>query len=67
MFMRDFMIRTNYRPLKETPDVLYGIGMDITPDPFFGTVIDRLVPCVAVSDTLIRRPFIGIDSLRIRI
>ena len=32
MFGREFMIRTNNRTLKETPDVLNGVGMDITND-----------------------------------
>ena len=33
MFGREFMIRTDNRSLKETPDVLNGIGVDITPNP----------------------------------
>jgi len=30
MFSREFMIRTDNRTLKETPDVLNSVGVDIT-------------------------------------
>ena len=32
MFGREFMIRTNNRPLKETPDVLNSVSVNITND-----------------------------------
>jgi len=63
MFGREFMIGTNNRPLKETPDVLNSVGMDITPDPFLSTVVDCLMPCIMVGNPLVGRPIIGIDSL----
>ena len=66
MFSREFMIRTNNRTLKETPDALNGVGMDITPNPFLSTMVDCLVPSVVVSNPVISRPIICIDSLRIR-
>ena len=66
MFSRDFMIRTDNRTLEETPYVLNCVGMDITPNPFLSTVVDCLMPSVLVSDTIISRPIIGIDSFRIR-
>ena len=33
------MIRTNDRPLEKRPDALNGVGVDITPYPFFLTVV----------------------------
>ena len=65
MFGGDFMIRTDNRPLKETPDVLNSVGMDITPNPLLFTMIDRLMPRVVVSNTLVWRPTISIDSFGI--
>jgi len=66
MFGREFMIRTDNRTLKETPDVLDSVGMDITPNPFLRTMVDCLVPSIMVSDTIVRRPIISVDSLSIR-
>ena len=66
MFGREFMIRTNNRTLKETPDVLNSIGVDITTHPFLSTMVDCLVSSVVVSNTIISRPIIGIDSLSVR-
>jgi len=40
VFSAKFMIRTDNRPLKESPDVLNSVGMDITPHLFLGTVIN---------------------------
>ena len=42
MFMRDMMVRANNRPLKETPDILNGVGVDITTYPFLLVVVDSL-------------------------
>ncbi len=46
------MIRTDNRPLKETPDVLNSIGVDITPYPFLSTMVDSLMPSVMASVNL---------------
>ncbi len=45
------MIRTHNRPLKETPDVLNGVGMDIASNPFLLVMADCLMPSIMVSDT----------------
>ena len=66
MFGRDFMIRANDRPLEKRPDTFNGIGMDIAPYPFLGTMVDSLMPSIMVSNSLISRPIISIDSLGIR-
>jgi len=66
MFSGELMIRTHNRTLKETPYILNSVGMDITTHPFLSTMVDCLVPGIMVSDTLIWRPFIGVDSFGIR-
>ena len=40
MLGRDFMIRADNRPLKETPDVLNSVGVDIATHPFLSTMVD---------------------------
>ncbi len=59
------MIRTDDRAFKETPDILNSVGMDITPNPFLGTMVDCLVPSIVVSNSSISRPIISIDSFGI--
>ncbi len=66
MFSAKFMIRTDNRPLKETPDVLNGVSVNITPNPLLLVVADCLMPSIVVGDTLVWRPFISIDSFGIR-
>ena len=66
MFGTKFMIRANDRPLEKRPDTLYGVGVNIAPYPFLGTMVDCLMPCIMVSDTIVSRPFIGKDSFGIR-
>ncbi len=60
------MIKTDNRPLKEAPDILNSVGVDITPNPFLSTMIDRLMSCVVVSNTIIGRPVVSIDGFGIR-
>ncbi len=45
------MIRTHNRPLKETPDILNSVGVDITTNPFLNTMVDCLVSSVVVGNT----------------
>src|SRR3990172_7469037 len=66
MFGRYFMIRANDRPLQKRPYALNRVSVDVTPYPFLGTMIDRFVLCISVSDSLVGRPFVSVDSLSIR-
>jgi hypothetical protein len=43
MFDTEFMIRADNGPLEKRPDTFYGIGMNITPNPFLSTMIDGLM------------------------
>jgi len=53
MLGRAFMIRADNRMLKETSDVLNGVGWTSATHPFFFAVVDRLMPCISVSDEAI--------------
>ena len=45
------MIGASYRPLEEAPyPFFYGVGVDVTPYPFLGTMVDRLVRGVVVGN-----------------
>jgi hypothetical protein len=63
MFDRNLVIGTNDGPLQETPNVLYGVGVNIATDILFDGVVDRLVPCVFVSNAPVRSPVVSIVSL----
>ena len=60
MFDTEFMIRADDRPLEKRPDALYGIGVDITPNPFLSTMVDSFMSGIMVSDSIVSRPIIGI-------
>ena len=45
--------------LREAPDVLHCVSVNIAPNPFLYRVVDRLVGRVVVSDAFVRRPLIG--------
>ncbi len=66
MFFRDLMIRTHNRTLQETPDVLYGVGINIATYPLVSTVVDRLVLGIFVLNAVVSRPIIGINRFGIR-
>ena len=44
MFDRNLMVGTDDRPFQKAPHVLYGVGVDFTPNIFFGTMANCLVP-----------------------
>src|SRR5919106_4742321 len=52
----------NNRPLQETPDALYGVGVNVSPDKFILGVVDRLMPGVMVTNASIDGPFISKDG-----
>ena len=54
------MVATDDAPLKQRPDVLHRIGVNVAPSSFFVPVLDRFVPGVAVRDPLVI-PFRAID------
>lgn len=62
MFDRNLMKRTDNRPLQETPDVLYGVGVDVPTGVFADVVVDRLVERIFVSDALVGPPIVGVDG-----
>lgn len=66
MLFADFMIRANNRTLKETPNTLNGIGVNIAPYPFLGKMVDCLMPSVFVCNSLIWRPIVSIYRFCVR-
>ena len=62
----DFMIRADKRPLEKRPDTFYGVGMNITPNPFLSTMVDSLMLRIMVSNSVVSRPFIDINSFCVR-
>src|ERR1700722_3465139 len=59
MFGADLMIRTNDRPLKQAPDALNGVSVNIATHPLFGAVVNGLMCCVGVGNTKVTGSFIG--------
>jgi len=66
MFSTNFVIRTDNGTLKQAEDVLNGVRVNITPNPFIGTVVHGLMPSIVVCYALIGRPVIGIYGFCIR-
>ena len=66
MLDADLMVGADDRPLKQAPDVLNGIGVDIAIDPLFGAVVDSLVACIVVGNSLVGGPIVGIDCFGVR-
>ena len=56
------MKRADDRPFQETPDVLYGVGVDVPTRILTDGVIDRLVDGIFVSDAPIGSPVVGMDG-----
>ena len=64
MFFTDLMIGTHDRTFEKAPDVLNGVSMNITLNPFVSTVINRLVLCSFIRNTFVSRRIISIDLIR---
>ena len=62
MFDRNLMKRTDDRPLQETPDVLYGVGVDVATGVLADGMVDCLVTGVLVSDAPVGSPVVGVDG-----
>ena len=54
MFFTNLMVGTHNRAFEKAPDVLNGVGVNITLHPFIGTMVDRFM-----LDTLFLKPFIS--------
>ena len=61
MLFTDLMIGTYDRAFQKAPDVLNGVGMDVTTDPFLDVVVHGLMFRVVVSDSRITGPGIRVD------
>ena len=60
------MIRTDDRTLKQAPDALNAVSMNIANNPFLGGVINPLVFRVGILNSPIRWHFVGVDRFRVR-
>jgi len=58
------MKRTNDGPLEQRPRALDAVRVDITTNPLFCAMVDRLMNGVGVSDALVGRVLIGHQALR---
>src|ERR1022692_3983243 len=63
MLGADLMIGTNDRPLKQRPDALYGVRVNIAAYPFFGAMVDRFVRRIRVRDAAIAGMIVGHEPL----
>ena len=61
----DLVEGSHDRPLEQTPDTFNAVGVDISKDPLFIGVADRLMPCIVIRDSQIGFEFIGIDGFRL--
>ena len=59
MLDADLVVDPDNGAFREAPDVLNGVGVNVSPDPLFVAVIDRLVNGVVVFNALVRCPFVG--------
>ena len=66
MFNTEFMIRADNRPFEKRPNTFYGICMDIASYPFISTMVDGLMSGIMVSNPIVSRPIVSIDSFHIR-
>ena len=66
MLDREFMIGTCDGAFQQTPDVLDPIGMNVTPDIFFGAMVDDLMLGVVIADPSISSPIVGDDHFGIK-
>ena len=46
----NLVVGADDRPLQQRPDILNGVGVNITPSIFFDTVVNRLMPSVFIGD-----------------
>src|SRR6266487_4515363 len=60
------MIRTNDRTLKQAPNALDAVSMNISNNPLFSGVIKPLVLSVGIFNSPIGGHFVGIDRFRVR-
>src|SRR3989304_9850146 len=60
----EFVIGANDGPLEQTPDVLHGVRVDVSPDPFFVAVVDHLVPGVFVGEFSVGPMLVGDEPLQ---
>lgn len=65
MLLAELVVGTDDRALEEAPDAFYGVGVNVSADPFLGTVVDRFMPRVLVRNALVGLPLIGVDRLSI--
>ena len=63
MLDRNLMKRTDDRSLQETPDVLYGVGIDGATGVLANRVVDSLMAGIFVADARVRLPVVCVDGL----
>ena len=66
MLRADLVIRTNHRPLEETPRSFDAIGVNVTAHPFLFGMVDRLVGSTRVLDTYISGILMGDVTVCVR-
>ena len=59
------MKRTDNRPLQETPDILYGVGVDVPTGVLTDGVVDCLVDGIFVADAPVWSPVVCVDGFGI--
>ncbi len=62
MLLADLMIGADQGALEKRPSALDGVCVDVSPYPFLGGVVDRLVRCVLVAHVPVSGPIIRIDG-----
>src|SRR5712691_4782642 len=65
MLCTDLVIRTDNTALKKAPDTFYAVVVNITPDPLFGMMINRLVRRVFIGNPEICGILVGHQSLSV--
>jgi len=61
MLGAELMVGANDRPLKQAPDALNGVGVNLPMNPLVPSVVDRLVLRVLVPNALVAGPFVRVD------
>src|SRR5256885_1217583 len=59
MFHADLMIRSDHRTLEQAPGAFNGIGVNVTPHPFIGAMVDR-----RMADAMAQIPSRAVSNLQ---